>query len=379
MFAHTLMDLQVPDEGKDGAHLWTKVWQDKLVHRWYGQPEMPNEFKYLLRIFVAHHLFHRREVPEWAIGANAWFNGEAPPKPPEHWDFNLTYDIEQLRLKRGGKLPPGVGPLSTRMKNELWNLAKGVRPKGKGKGGPGAAALGGDFNADLASSEAPEAGASMTMPATMGLAVDPNAAVLGGDFNADLASSEAPEAGASSSEAPFMPPGTEVPPPPPLRPQDIWRLPFLNPPPAPARPPAPGPPHPTEAVPSAAAVPPTALSSAPAAAPKAAKPQPPTAAVPSAPCPAPAEAKVGTEPTEKGYIYRTETGVPMKIPPRIPAPGTARANSLPQRASPPPPLDGEPKPKSARVQWDLDPRRGDGWSKPRPSGAPNVEQLNIMD
>ena len=162
MYAHTLKDLQVPDEGKDGEFPWNKVWQDKLVHRWYGQPEMPNGFKDLLRVYVAHHLHHQREVPEWAIGANAWFNGMAPPWPPKHWDFNLAYDIEQLRIKRGGKLPPGVRPLSADMKNQLRNLAN--RPIGKGKGGPGAAAF-----------------------------FDPNAGLLGGDFDANLASSEVPE------------------------------------------------------------------------------------------------------------------------------------------------------------------------------------------
>ena len=162
MYAHTLKDLQVPDEGKDGEFPWNKVWQDKLVHRWYGQPEMPNGFKDLLRVYVAHHLHHQREVPEWAIGANAWFNGMAPPWPPKHWDFNLAYDIEQLRIKRGGKLPPGVRPLSAHMKNQLRDLAN--RPKGKGKGGPGAAAF-----------------------------FDPNAGLLGGDFDANLASSEVPE------------------------------------------------------------------------------------------------------------------------------------------------------------------------------------------
>ena len=125
MYAHTLKDLQVPDEGKDGEFPWNKVWQDKLVHRWYGQPEMPNGFKGLLRVYVAHHLDHHREVPEWAIGANAWFNGMAPPWPPKHWDFNLAYDIEQLRIKRGGKLPPNVYPLTRYMRHMLSDLANG--------------------------------------------------------------------------------------------------------------------------------------------------------------------------------------------------------------------------------------------------------------
>ena len=45
MYAHTLKDLQVPDEGKYGEFERDNVWQDRQVHRWYGQFEMPDEFK----------------------------------------------------------------------------------------------------------------------------------------------------------------------------------------------------------------------------------------------------------------------------------------------------------------------------------------------
>ena len=136
MFAHTLMDLQVPDEGKDGAHLWNKVWQDKLVHRWYGQPEMPPRFCHLLRLYVANHLAHGKEVPDWAIGANAWFNRIAPPWRPKQCDFNLADDIEQLRIKRGGKLPPNVYTLTRFMRDRLSDLANEAAHAGPGGAAP---------------------------------------------------------------------------------------------------------------------------------------------------------------------------------------------------------------------------------------------------
>ena len=95
------------------------------MHRWYGQPEMPIEFCYLLREYVEHHLANQVEVPDWAIGANAWFNRIAPPRRPKQCDFNLADDIEQLRIKRGGQLPPNVYPLSTWMRHRLRDLANG--------------------------------------------------------------------------------------------------------------------------------------------------------------------------------------------------------------------------------------------------------------
>ena len=136
MFAHTLMDLQVPDEGTDGSSPWWKVWQKKKVHRWYGQPEMPIEFCYLLREYVEHHLANQVEVPDWAIGANALFNGIAPPWQSKQCDFNLAYDIEQLRIKRGGKLPPNVYPLSRFMRNMLSDLANEAAHAGPGGAEP---------------------------------------------------------------------------------------------------------------------------------------------------------------------------------------------------------------------------------------------------
>ena len=325
MYAHTLTDLQVPDEGKDGAFPWKKVWQKGLVHLWYGQPEMPNVFRHLVRAYVAHHLHHHEEVPEWAIAANAWFNGMPPPWPPKDWDFNLAYDIEQLRIKRGGKLPPGVRPLSNYMKNQLWNLAN--RPIGKGKGGPEA----------VPSTAAVPPTASSSAPAAAPKAAKPP----------PPASSEAPEAGASMSAATVQP----------------------------------------EAVPSTAAVPPTALSSAPAAAPKAAKPPPPYPAVPpeavpptalsSAPAAVPLVPPPPYPPPPPGYPGPGHQE-PPPLPPKHPSPGQ------PEPESPLPPLpplailDREPTPKS----WDQDPRRspmGVCWSKPHPSGAPNVASVNDMD
>ena len=108
MYAHTLKDLQVPDEGQWGQYAWNRVWQEKKVHRWYGQPEMPKEFRYLLKEYVEHQLEIEVEVPDWAMAANAWFNGVPPPYRPKQWDFGLADDIERLRTSRGGKLPPHV-------------------------------------------------------------------------------------------------------------------------------------------------------------------------------------------------------------------------------------------------------------------------------
>ena len=125
MYAHTLKDLRVPDEGRDAGFPWYEVWKAKKCTSWYGQSEMPHRFYHLLRAYVAHHLAHGEEVPDWAIGANAWFNGIAPPWQPKQRDFDLAYDIEQLRIKRGGKLPPNVYPLSRFMRNMLRDLANG--------------------------------------------------------------------------------------------------------------------------------------------------------------------------------------------------------------------------------------------------------------
>ena len=96
-FAHTLQQLQVPDEGPDGQSAWRRVWEEGKVHRWFGQPEMPALFKAHLQIYIAKQLDRKMDVPEWAIGANAWFNGVPPPWPPTHPDFNLAYDIDQLK------------------------------------------------------------------------------------------------------------------------------------------------------------------------------------------------------------------------------------------------------------------------------------------
>ena len=136
MYAHTLKDLRVPDEGRDAGFPWHKVWQAKQVHRWYGQSEMPHRFCHLLRLYVANHLANGEEVPDWAIGANALFNGIAPPWQPKQCDFNLAYDIEQLRIKRGGKLPPNVYPLSRFMRNMLSDLANEAAHAGPGGAEP---------------------------------------------------------------------------------------------------------------------------------------------------------------------------------------------------------------------------------------------------
>ena len=136
MYAHTLKDLRVPDEGRDAGFPWYEVWKAKKVHRWYGQSEMPDRFYHLLRVYVSNHLARGEEVPDWAIGANAWFNGIAPPWRPKQCDFNLAYDIEQLRIKRGGKLPPNVYPLTRFMRDRLSDLANEAAHAGPGGAEP---------------------------------------------------------------------------------------------------------------------------------------------------------------------------------------------------------------------------------------------------
>ena len=116
LFAHSLAELRLPDEGPNAMFAWSDVWQRKPaegkggVHKWYCQELAPEDHEILKWQFNRKIGREPLKVPDWAIAYAIVHMEFKPFRAPNEAYWGLPDQIEAPRALRGGRLPPGVPP-----------------------------------------------------------------------------------------------------------------------------------------------------------------------------------------------------------------------------------------------------------------------------
>ena len=109
MYAHSLLDLRRPYEVR--LH-YPAVWEQGLVHRWYGQAMTQEAMGLFERYWDATPVGRR---PTWAIGLYLMELGAECSAGMSHsWDFDLEGDLAMLCRSRG------TAALPFRFYDNLW-------------------------------------------------------------------------------------------------------------------------------------------------------------------------------------------------------------------------------------------------------------------
>ena len=113
MFAHSLEELEVPNEGQNGEYEWSHAWRDNKVDRWYGQ----YEGRPLMRKYYSHeHMIRedKRLIPDWAHAWAIIHLSHVPVVPPKCGlpDWGMQDALTELAKKRWQeKVPQTVPPV----------------------------------------------------------------------------------------------------------------------------------------------------------------------------------------------------------------------------------------------------------------------------
>ena len=122
LFAHSLAELRLPDEGHNSKFEWTDIWTTKEgVHTWYGQAYSDDTHSILSWRIHLEIASEPLKVPDWAFAYAIIHMDLKPSRAPNELHWGFPQRIEALKAKRGGQLPPGVPPhLPNEMMHKLW-------------------------------------------------------------------------------------------------------------------------------------------------------------------------------------------------------------------------------------------------------------------
>ena len=122
LFAHSLAELRLPDEGHNAKFGWTDIWKTKEgVHMWYGQPYSEDTHAILRWRIDLEIASEPQKVPDWAFAYAIIHMDLKPFRAPNELHWGFPQRIAALKAKRGGQLPPGVPP---QLPNEMMHKLK---------------------------------------------------------------------------------------------------------------------------------------------------------------------------------------------------------------------------------------------------------------
>ena len=111
LFAHSLAELSLPDEGHNAMFEWADIWTTKEgVHTWYGQAFTDDTHCILSWRINLEIASEPLKVPDWAIAYAIVHMDLKPFRAPNEPRWGFPQRIEALKAQRGGRLPPGVPP-----------------------------------------------------------------------------------------------------------------------------------------------------------------------------------------------------------------------------------------------------------------------------
>ena len=109
LFAHSLAELRLPDEGHNAKFQWADIWTTQEgVHTWYGQAY--SDDTHCILSWHIHSEIAREplKVPDWACAYAIIHMDLKPFRAPNKPCWGFPQCIEALKAQRGGQLPPGV-------------------------------------------------------------------------------------------------------------------------------------------------------------------------------------------------------------------------------------------------------------------------------
>ena len=109
MFAHSLAELRLPDEGHNAKFQWTDIWPSQEgVHTWYGQAYSDDTHSILSWHIHSEIAREPLKVPDCAFAYAIIHMDLKPVRAPNKPCWGFPQCIEALKAQRGGQLPPGV-------------------------------------------------------------------------------------------------------------------------------------------------------------------------------------------------------------------------------------------------------------------------------
>ena len=119
LYAHSLAELRLPDEGHNAKFGWPDIWKTKEgVHMWYGQPYSEDTHAILRWRIDLEIASEPQKVPDWAFAYAIIHMDLKPFRAPKELHWGFPQRIAALKAKRGGQLPPGVPP---QLPNEMMH------------------------------------------------------------------------------------------------------------------------------------------------------------------------------------------------------------------------------------------------------------------